>query len=97
MTLSLFIQARHLDFEAAEETDTDTSHRYEYCDDPKRKEEVVFPDSIIGRASATFDMYSGYINVTNSPDYLFYWFFGTQDGNDSAPLVIWTNGRTVYN
>eukprot|EP00595_Chromulina_sp_UTEXLB2642_P002408 CAMPEP_0196761334 /NCGR_PEP_ID=MMETSP1095-20130614/534_1 /TAXON_ID=96789 ORGANISM="Chromulina nebulosa, Strain UTEXLB2642" /NCGR_SAMPLE_ID=MMETSP1095 /ASSEMBLY_ACC=CAM_ASM_000446 /LENGTH=391 /DNA_ID=CAMNT_0042110737 /DNA_START=225 /DNA_END=1400 /DNA_ORIENTATION=+ len=37
-------------------------------------------------------MYSGYINVTTSPDYLFYWFFETQDGNEDAPLIIWTNG-----
>lgn len=37
-------------------------------------------------------MYSGYVNITSAPDYYFYWFFGTQDKNENAPLIIWTNG-----
>ena len=36
--------------------------------------------------------FTGYVNVTAAPDYLFYWFFGTADGNKEAPLIIWTNG-----
>ncbi len=38
------------------------------------------------------DMYTGYIEVTSAPDYLFYWFYPTLDGNEDAPLVVWTNG-----
>lgn len=67
------------------------SRRDKFCDSPVSKGKVVFPDTIAGRAKINFDMYSGYVNVT-SEDYLFYWFFGTQDGNTEAPLVIWTNG-----
>ena len=60
---------------------------------PSPKTKVDFPESIAGRSVASsFDMYTGYINVTDAPDYLFYWFFGTQNGDESAPLVIWTNG-----
>lgn len=65
---------------------------YKYCDSPITRGKVEFPDSIIGRAKHDFDMYSGYINITESPDYLFYWLFETQDKNPNAPLVIWTNG-----
>jgi cathepsin A (carboxypeptidase C) len=57
------------------------------------KGKVQFPDSIAGRANINFDMYSGYVNITSAPDYLFYWFFSTQDGNANAPLIIWTNGK----
>ena len=64
-----------------------------FCTSPKRKEKVVFPDSIAGRAKINYDMYSGYMNVTSSPDYLFYWFFSTKDKNPDAPLIIWTNGK----
>lgn len=63
-----------------------------YCPSPAAKAKVVFPDSLAGRAKVNFEMYSGYINVTSAPDYLFYWFFGTQDGNPNAPLIVWTNG-----
>jgi carboxypeptidase C (cathepsin A) len=71
--------------------------KYDYCDTPVRKSKVSFPDSLIGRAKANdFEMYSGYINITSSPDYLFYWFFSTQDGNSSAPLIIWTNGKFIF-
>lgn len=59
------------------------------------KEKVVFPDSLAGRARINFDMYSGYVNITSAPDYYFYWFFGTQDKNENAPLIIWTNGKTM--
>ena len=60
---------------------------------PSPKTKVEFPDSIAGRSIAsTFEMYTGYINVTTAPDYLFYWFFGAQNGDESAPLVVWTNG-----
>ena len=62
-----------------------------FCSNPAVKEKVQFPDSLAGRAQINYEMYSGYINVT-SEDYLFYWFFGTADGNEDAPLVIWTNG-----
>ena len=59
------------------------------------KEKVVFPDSLAGRARINFDMYSGYVNITSAPDYYFYWFFGSQDKNENAPLIIWTNGKTM--
>jgi len=68
------------------------ANRDAFCDDPVAKEKVIFPDSLAGRANTNFDMYSGYVNISSSPDYLFYWFFETQDGNPDAPLVIWTNG-----
>ena len=63
----------------------------DFCSSPVVKEKVQFPDSLAGRATIDYEMYSGYINVT-SEDWLFYWFFGTADGNEDAPLVIWTNG-----
>jgi carboxypeptidase C (cathepsin A) len=37
-------------------------------------------------------MYSGYVNISTAPDYLFYWFFGSQDSPDTDPLIVWTNG-----
>jgi len=66
--------------------------RDSFCSTPKSKEKVSFPDSIAGRAKINYDMYSGYVNITTSPDYYFYWFFGAQDGNPNAPLIVWTNG-----
>jgi carboxypeptidase C (cathepsin A) len=63
-----------------------------FCASPVSKEKVVFPDSVAGRAKINYDMYSGYVNVTNAPDYLFYWFFGAQNNADTAPLIMWTNG-----
>ena len=30
--------------------------------------------------------------MSSAPDYLFYWFAGSADGNSDAPLIIWTNG-----
>ena len=71
------------------------SSDYKYCTDPIRKGKVTFPESIAGRAPVNFDMFSGYVNITSAPDYLFYWFFGTKDGNPDAPLVIWTNGGSI--
>ena len=60
---------------------------------PSAKTKVDFPESLAGRSIASsFDMYTGYINVTDTPDYLFYWFFAAQNGDENAPLVIWTNG-----
>lgn len=66
--------------------------RDSFCSNPVSKEKVVFPDSLAGRARINFDMYSGYVNITSAPDYYFYWFFGSQDKNENAPLIIWTNG-----
>ncbi len=63
-----------------------------FCSNPTPKAKVNFPDKFIGRAKVEFEMYSGYINVTTAPDYLFYWFFSSRDGNPNAPLIIWTNG-----
>ena len=63
-----------------------------FCTTPVSKSKVNFSDKLIGRANVNFDMYSGYVNVTSVPDYLFYWFFGTKDLNPEAPLIIWTNG-----
>jgi carboxypeptidase C (cathepsin A) len=62
-----------------------------FCSTPIDKKKVEFPQSIIGRAPISFDMYSGYVNVTQQ-DWLFYWLFETADANPDAPLVIWTNG-----
>ncbi len=63
-----------------------------FCSNPVAKGKVVFPDSIAGRAKIDFDMYSGYVNISSAPDYLFYWFFSSQDGGADDPLIIWTNG-----
>lgn len=63
-----------------------------FCTTPAQKEKVSFPEKFVGRGKIDFDMYSGYVNVTSAPDYLFYWFFGTRDKSDTAPLIIWTNG-----
>ncbi|KAJ1432502.1 Alpha/Beta hydrolase protein [Ochromonadaceae sp. CCMP2298] len=63
-----------------------------FCSEPVSKGKVEFPESLAGRAGVDFDMYSGYVPISDSPDYLFYWFFGAQDANASAPLIIWTNG-----
>lgn len=68
------------------------SQAAKFCSSPVSKEKVVFPDSLAGRAKINFEMYSGYVNVTTAPDYLFYWFFGAQNNADTAPLIIWTNG-----
>jgi len=62
-----------------------------FCTTPIVKQQVHFPESIIGRAHVNFDMYSGYVNVTQQ-DWLFYWLFETADANPDAPLIIWTNG-----
>jgi carboxypeptidase C (cathepsin A) len=65
-----------------------------FCSTPVAKGKVNFPDQMVGRSSnSNFDMYSGYVNISTAPDYLFYWFFSTKDGNDDAPLIIWTNGK----
>jgi carboxypeptidase C (cathepsin A) len=66
--------------------------RDSFCSEPVAKGKVSFPDSIVGRGKVDFDMYSGYVNVTTAPDYLFYWFFSTRDQNPNAPLIVWTNG-----
>jgi len=77
---------------------TSTSSAYTFCDSPVSKGKVTFPPSIAGRASVVdkMEMYSGYVKISNSPDYLFYWFFSSQDQNTSAPLVIWTNGYLIH-
>ncbi len=71
-----------------------SSSAYTFCDSPVSKGKVTFPQSIAGRASVVdkMEMYSGYVKISSAPDYLFYWFFSSQDQNTSAPLVIWTNG-----
>ncbi len=51
---------------------------YKFCTDPIAKGKVNFPDSIVGRAKSNFDMYSGYVNISSAPDYLFYWLFENQ-------------------
>lgn len=44
-----------------------------YCDEPVAKAPVTFPEDLVGRAgNLSFDMFSGYVNVT-SEDWLFYW------------------------
>lgn len=63
-----------------------------FCEKPVSKEKVIFPDSLAGRAHITYDIYSGYVPVSTSPDYLYYLFYGTKDGNPNAPLIIFTNG-----
>ena len=44
-----------------------------YCDDPVQKAKVEFPEDLVGRAAGAgglnFDMHSGYVNVTDAPDY----------------------------
>ena len=60
-----------------------------FCETPISKGKVTFPDSIAGRANINFDMYSGYVNITTAPDYLFYWFHSAKDKNPDAPLIIW--------
>ena len=62
-----------------------------FCSTPVVKQRVEFPESLVGRAHVDFDMYSGYVNVTQE-DWLFYWLFETADSNPDAPLIIWTNG-----
>ena len=66
-----------------------------YCDAPVAKGQVTFPESLAGRTTQNFDMFSGYVNVTEQ-DWLFYWFFEadnkTTDGGDDVPLIVWTNG-----
>ena len=37
--------------------------------------------------------YTGYINVDEELNSnLFYWFFKSQDGNHSAPVILWLQG-----
>ena len=61
-----------------EQSVTSRNLRDSFCDSPVSKGKVTFPDKLAGRANTNFDMYSGYVNISDSPDYLFYWFFGTQ-------------------
>lgn len=70
-----------------------------YCSDPVAKAKVEFPESLLGRAAGAdglnYDMYSGYVNVTTAPDYLYYWFFEAdmdEAAAADAPLIVWTNG-----
>jgi carboxypeptidase C (cathepsin A) len=67
-------------------------HAAHFCPHPTAKGKVLFPNSIIGRGKVNYDMYSGYVNVTAAPDYLFYWFFSSRDKDPKAPLIVWTNG-----
>mmetsp|Transcript_37263 Transcript_37263/g.48193 ORF Transcript_37263/g.48193 Transcript_37263/m.48193 type:complete len:471 (+) Transcript_37263:18-1430(+) len=75
----------------------DFSDSVTYCDEPVVKEQVIFPDSLAGRTNQNYDMFSGYINITEQ-DWLFYWFFEADstsvnyDNPDDIPLIIWTNG-----
>lgn len=62
-----------------------------FCSSPVAKQQVHFPESLIGRAQVDFDMFSGYVNVTEQ-DFLFYWLFEAAEGKEEAPLIIWTNG-----
>lgn len=52
----------------------DRSRADTFCSNPVSKAPVKFPDSLAGRANINFNMYSGYVNITDSPDYLFYWY-----------------------
>jgi carboxypeptidase C (cathepsin A) len=63
----------------------------DWCANPVKKGKVVFPEPLVGRAQVDFEMYAGYVNVTQA-DYLYYWYFSAIDQNPNAPLVIWTNG-----
>ncbi len=74
-----------------DKTQRSTASADTFCSNPVAKQKVAFPESLAGRTNTPFDMYSGYVNVTDQ-DWLFYWFFGTADGNPNAPLIIWTNG-----
>ena len=68
-----------------------TASSVSWCESPIPKGRVEFPEQMIGRAEINFDMYSGYVNVTEH-DFLYYWLTGTADKNPEAPLIIWTNG-----
>lgn len=63
-----------------------------FCSSPIAKGTVEFPESIAGRAKQDFESYSGYVNISTAPDYLFYWFVSAREGSETAPLIIWTNG-----
>lgn len=63
-----------------------------FCSSPVSKAPVKFPDNLAGRAQIDFDMFSGYVNISSSPDYLFYWFFASRDKPETDPLIVWTNG-----
>lgn len=75
------------DHEVSYETTKDT-----FCTSPVSKGAVKFPDSLAGRAKINFDMFSGYVPISTAPDYLFYWFFGSQSSPSTDPLIVWTNG-----
>lgn len=75
------IVSLHSEMESGPEGRSDS-----FCSNPVAKKKVDFPQSLIGRAAISFDMYSGYVNVTEE-DWLFYWYFESADGNKDAPLV----------
>lgn len=81
-----------LDKRSIETRNVTRSKTLKYCENPVQKERVHFKESLVGRVNIDFEMYSGYVPVTDAPDYLFYWFFSSRDGNKDAPLIIWTNG-----
>lgn len=65
-----------------------------YCDAPIAKAKVKFPEAIAGRSKYAnqYDMFSGYVNVTEQ-DWLFYWFFESTASNpEDVPLIVWSNG-----
>lgn len=63
-----------------------------FCSSPVSKAPVQFPESLAGRAKIDFNMYSGYVNISSAPDYLFYWLFESQSKPATDPLIVWTNG-----
>jgi len=52
---------------------------------------VVFPDSLAGRTTQNYDMYSGYVNITQE-DWLFYWCvvsLALESGRQARARVAW--------
>ena len=93
------IVSRHENRRLSEEAGSAPAAAPVYCDDPVQKAKVEFPEDLVGRAAGAgglnFDMHSGYVNVTDAPDYLFYWLFEADmdaEAAADAPLIVWTNG-----
>jgi carboxypeptidase C (cathepsin A) len=90
--LQVLASARQIPLAKADEITETRRLSSNFCSAPVAKAKVVFPESIIGRAKQDFESYSGYVNISTAPDYLFYWFVSAREGSATAPLVIWTNG-----
>eukprot|EP00040_Diaphanoeca_grandis_P029299 m.171304 g.171304 ORF g.171304 m.171304 type:complete len:709 (-) comp31645_c0_seq1:143-2269(-) len=93
-TQARLVRRDHHPKETLNETEArfERTRRSTFCESPKARQTVNFPESIIGRCHINYTMDSGYLPVTDQ-DFLFYWKFGPRlVAPKDAPIIFWTNG-----